>query len=213
MKAILFAAFFLGAAGACCAQDASAQYSFSKAKSFEKANEVFQVSCMVCHSAQTPVPWYGRLPVLGSAMKKEYRKAIKGLNLDDEVYLPGKKITPETLDKIESVIQKGSMPPLGFRMKHWEARLSKKEKQAILDWISDERLKLAASSAEALLTQNTVSDFSPAPLTEPVFQELSSLPPELKAALEPMDTSVALAENEEAPAVPEDPNPFRAKKF
>ncbi|HRK61063.1 MAG TPA: heme-binding domain-containing protein [Candidatus Omnitrophota bacterium] len=207
MKIFLLAAVFLGTAGLCAAQDTSS--SFSKAKSFEKANEVFQVSCMPCHSAQTPVPWYGRLPVMSSAMKKEYRSAIKGLNLDDDVYLPGKKFDPETLDKIESVIQKGSMPPLDFRMRHWKARLSKKEKQAILDWISDERIKLTALAAEAELLQRAVP--------EPVFQELSSLSPALKAALEPTDepagASVVLPEKEETPAVVEEPNPFRTKKF
>jgi len=202
VKTFFFAAFFFGMAGWCTAQDASPNSSFSKAKSFEKANEVFQVSCMQCHSAQTPVPWYGRLPVVSSAMKKEYRSALKELNLDNEVYLPGIKIAPETLDKIESVIQKGSMPPLYFRMRHWKSRLSKKDKQAILDWISDER-RAQQPPAQTIVA---ASHLPPTPDLKPLKV--------IEASFIQLDSEDEAPVVESVPAEEEDhSNPFKPRKF
>lgn len=142
----------LGLTGFCAAGIAKEELPVDlsgKAASFKNAHKVFRESCLPCHSAQIPIPWYGQMPGVKQIMKQEYREAIEELDLDAEVYVAGQAPSPETLDKIEGIIEKGKMPPLSYRLAHPKARLSKKEKQAILDWIRDERGSLPAQTGIA----------------------------------------------------------------
>lgn len=50
--------------------------------------------------------------------------------------------TAVTLSKLEHVLQINSMPPTSYTMVHWGSTLTLWEKNAMLQWIKDERLKI-----------------------------------------------------------------------
>ncbi len=127
------------------AKEESAIELSGKAASFEKAQRVLQTSCMPCHSAQLPLPWYGRLPLIKQRMKEDYLKAMEGLNLDSQVYVVGQPPSGGALNKIEQALEKGTMPPRLYVMSHLSSRISQQEKWAILNWIRDERAKTQLS--------------------------------------------------------------------
>ncbi len=155
---------FIFLLGFCTFSVAKEESSFDlsgKMASFEKAHQAIQTSCMPCHSAQLPLPWYGRMPGIKQQMKKNYLKAIEGLNLDSQIYVTGQPPSAEALGKIEEVLQKDRMPPRLYRLKHLESRLSQQEKWAILNWIRDERV-----GAQRLMQLPPPPQAAPAPVSE-----------------------------------------------
>lgn len=154
-KIILGLFIFLGTSSVVLASDQTELNFPGKAESFKKVHPIFKTSCLPCHSAQLPLPWYGRLPGVQKEMKEEFAHAVEDLDLDAEVYVAGKSLSPETLKNIEKVVKRGKMPPKSYVALHWKARLSKSERDAILNWIQDERAR--TFSAPASVVQPTVA--------------------------------------------------------
>jgi hypothetical protein len=198
MKSFFYAAFFLlSGVALCSAQEESKSVFSGKMASFKEAHAVFEVSCLPCHSTAKPLAWHEKLPVMSALKKSEYRKALAGINFDETVYLAGAAPAPEVLDRIEQVILNGKMPPHDYIIRNWKARLSKKEKQAVLDWIQDERRLY--QPAEAVVVENTLPptpDLKPLKVLENSFQ-----PDDLSDEAEP----VSEVENSS--------NPFKPRKF
>lgn len=194
----------------CRAQEEQDAFFYGKTESFKKAHEVFQVSCLPCHSSRQPLAWHARLPVLSSLKKKEFREALNGINLDETVYVAGLTPSLETLDEIEAVIQKEEMPPFDYVVTHWKARLSKKEKWAILDWIRDERreyLQAGAFSKPRTVVVSGVEMFEPfVPDKKQVLADASS---------RENSSRESSGEKPDSSALPEagDANPFRPRGF
>ncbi len=172
MKNYFYLAFFLTiGAGFCFAQDESMSVFQGKADSFKKAHSVFEVSCLPCHSAAKPLSWHEKLPVMSALKKRECRKALAGINLDETVYLAGAAPAPEVLARIEAAILNGKMPPHDYIIRNWKARLSKKEKQDVLTWIEDERRLYQPASA--VITEGALPptpDLKPLKVLENSFQ-------------------------------------------
>lgn len=192
-----FVFFFTVGAGFGFAQDEPLGVFQGKADSFKEAHSVFEVSCLPCHSAAKPLSWYEKLPVMSALKKREYRKALAGINLDETVYLAGSAPAPEVLSRIEAAVLSGKMPPHDYIIRNWKARLSKKEKQAVLTWIQDERQLYQPAAADiAETTLPPTPDLKPLKVLENSFQP-DAESDELESALE--------AESQT--------NPFKPRKF
>ena len=84
-KKVTFAIFFLALFGSIAfAREEIVTEFLGKVPSFEKANRVFQKSCVQCHSAEASLPWYAHAPGIKSKMKQEYRASLSAFNLDSE---------------------------------------------------------------------------------------------------------------------------------
>lgn len=141
-----------------------------KKESFKEAHKVFQTSCLPCHSATLPLSWHEKLPIMNALKKKEYRKALAGINLDETIYLPEIAPSPEALNRIESSVLSGKMPPHDYVIRNWKARLSKKEKQAILNWIQDEKQPQQEPPASAEIAIDPTPDLKPLKVTDETFE-------------------------------------------
>lgn len=83
--------------------------------------------CFACHSNQTRWPWYSSLAPISWLTVHDVNSGRSTFNFSR--WDKGHPELSEFLDAISS----GSMPPLQYRILHSEARLSKREKQQLMD--------------------------------------------------------------------------------
>ena len=113
---------------------------------FAKVTQVFQNKCVDCHSpGMTRMPIYAQLPIAKQLMASDIEKASARLVLSKQLYSGEASFTPLMLARLEGVIRNNSMPPTLYLTMHWTDSLTADEKHNILDWISEERAKLAWS--------------------------------------------------------------------
>ena len=87
------------------------------------AKKVLLAKCVDCHSNETRWPIYARIPPGSWLIERDVMEGRKHMNLStwDE-------LTPERREVLQSKIlheaKSGEMPPLQYRMVHWDAKLS-----------------------------------------------------------------------------------------
>ncbi len=115
-------------------------------KRFAKVTQVFQNKCVDCHSpGMTRMPIYAQLPIAKQLMVSDIEKASARLVLSKQLYSGEASFTPLMLARLDGVIRNNSMPPTLYLTMHWTDSLTADEQHNILDWISEERAKLAWS--------------------------------------------------------------------
>ena len=94
-------------------------------------------ACGNCHSNQTHLPWYGRVPPISWWIQRHVYEARKRLNFSDwRSYSPRER--QDKLQSICGVIVTGSMPPSSYTAMHPEAKLKVEETDAVCDWTTIE---------------------------------------------------------------------------
>lgn len=94
-------------------------------------------ACYDCHSNHTDYPWYDKVQPFAWVLEKHINDAKREINFNlFETYSPEKQ--KKILNKMHQVIEEKTMPLTSYKMMHSEARLSKEERQEILDWIESE---------------------------------------------------------------------------
>lgn len=123
--------------------------------------------CMECHAADAPVPFYGKLPLIGPVVQADIKEGTHYLDLTAMVDAleNGGEVTETDLAKVENTALSGSMPPAKFYMAHWGTKLSGDERGVILKWAKNERRRR--------FTTPTVAE---AFANEPVQPLMTSLP-------------------------------------
>jgi len=96
-----------------------------------EVNAILESSCYECHSTGGSAPWY-------AAVSPTYLAANSArgvLNFSDwQTYDAQKRAA--ALKSIEQSVSAGSMPPGDYRALDHSARLTEKQKQALLKWAS-----------------------------------------------------------------------------
>jgi cytochrome c peroxidase len=110
-----------------------------------QAGEIFAQKCMDCHSTKTNYPFYFSLPIAKQIIRKDIEAGLSAYDLTP--VLSGQEVRENHLAKLEVVLADGSMPPLRYRALHWNAELTKKDKETLLAWIREERKKSAGKLA------------------------------------------------------------------
>ncbi len=106
---------------------------------FQLAGAVFQEKCLDCHTSKTAKPWYASLPIAKSMINQDIEAGIMALDMSDGLFSE-RVFRPVALAKIESTMYLGSMPPARYTLMHWNASLSEKEKNDVLNWIKQVRI-------------------------------------------------------------------------
>lgn len=111
--------------------------------SLEKINEmyvkdvkpIFQAKCFDCHSSQTRLPWYQKVPGAKQLIESDIAEAKE--HLDMEVDFPFKShATPiEDLKAIDNSISNNEMPPFRYRFMHSANALTAEEKEKVHQWV------------------------------------------------------------------------------
>jgi cytochrome c len=86
--------------------------------------------CADCHSNQTRAPLYSRFAPISWLLERDVVEARKVMNLSAWNSYPDDK-RRVLLAKIVHETKSGAMPPLQYRMIHWNARISESELKAI----------------------------------------------------------------------------------
>jgi cytochrome c peroxidase len=108
-------------------------------KSRQAVNKIFRAKCMDCHSSQTEYPFYASFPLAKELIDSDVRKGRAFFNLEKNFFNidNDKRIPQQTLSKIEYVINENSMPPIQYRLAHWDRWITAADKKTILNWIAE----------------------------------------------------------------------------
>ncbi len=89
-----------------------------------------QRACFDCHSNETTWPIYTNLPPVSFLLRNHVYEGREKLNFSE--WGQGE----QEVDEIAEVIEEGEMPMLSYLPMHPEARLSKAERQALIDGLA-----------------------------------------------------------------------------
>lgn len=123
--------------------------------------------CLECHAADAPIPFYGKLPLVGPLVQADIKEGTHYLDLTAmvEALENGGAVTETDLAKVENTALSGSMPPAKYYMAHWGTQLNSDERAVILQWAKNERRQRFA-------TPTVAEEFA----NEPVQPLMTSLP-------------------------------------
>lgn len=99
----------------------------------ENVESLLQAACYDCHSNQTRYPWYTYVQPVGWIMAGHIKDGKKDLNFSEFGAYSNRK-QQSKLKSIISQIKDDEMPLYSYTIMHKDARLSKEEKELIIDW-------------------------------------------------------------------------------
>lgn len=107
---------------------------------------IFQNKCFDCHSSQTRLPWYSKVPGIKQWIQNDLDEAKEHLNMETDFPFESHASPIEDLEAIDKSVQKDEMPPFGYRLMHSESLLTKEEKQKVQQWVQLGKEKLKQKS-------------------------------------------------------------------
>ena len=101
---------------------------------------VLQNSCYDCHSNNTNYPWYDRITPVNFWVNGHIKHAKGELNFSEWNTYSAKKKTHKLEEFIE-VLEDNKMPLSSYTLMHSEAKLTKDQTKALIDWITVIKIK------------------------------------------------------------------------
>lgn len=133
------------------------------------ASIIRENGCLECHATDAPVPFYGKLPLIGPVVVADMLEGTRYMDLTAMVNAleNGQAVTEVDMAKVEHTALSGTMPPAKFYMipLHWGTNLDDSEKAVIIAWAKNVR--------KANFTTSTVAEEF---MNEPVQPLMTSLP-------------------------------------
>lgn len=106
---------------------------------------IFIKKCMDCHSGKTNYPWYYRIPGARGLIDEDIAEGRKHLQIDNGFPFKSHATMVEDLSAIKKSAVEQTMPPLRYRMLHWDSGLSEKEIAEISSWTMQSKKRLLKS--------------------------------------------------------------------
>lgn len=99
----------------------------------QEVNTILQQACYDCHSNQTKYPAYAQVQPLNWWIQDHVNEGKQHLNFHEfATYTPKKQ--KHKLEEVIEVMAEDEMPMKSYRWIHGEARLSKTQKDALVQW-------------------------------------------------------------------------------
>lgn len=99
----------------------------------EKVQGILKTACYDCHSNNTNYPWYSKVQPFGWLLARHIKKGKAELNLSEfGSYSQRRQISK--LNGIANSLKDGTMPLSSYTMIHRDARLSKEDKDLLMQW-------------------------------------------------------------------------------
>ena len=97
---------------------------------------IFSVKCLMCHGVTAKVPLYAKVPPSSWLIRHDMEEAKEHLDMSFGFPFRGEsaKTPSEALSEIAEVVREDEMPPLVYRIMHWNSALSPEEAKTILAW-------------------------------------------------------------------------------
>ena len=96
-------------------------------------DSILEKACTDCHSNHTRYPWYTNIQPAGWLLNRHIRQGKNELNFS-EFGSYSKRRQVSKLSGIASSIKDGTMPLDSYKWLHKDARLSRQEKELIINW-------------------------------------------------------------------------------
>lgn len=108
-------------------------------KELKPVSIIMQTKCADCHiPGKTVFPFYKDFPFAKSLIDEDIKMASQEMPFTREKLLGLEEFSRLELSKIHTVIESGEMPPANYRLLHWDASLTDKDRKAFIDWIKAE---------------------------------------------------------------------------
>lgn len=95
--------------------------------------KLLKASCYDCHSNETVYPWYASIAPVSWLVVRDVKEGRKHLNFSEWDQL---KITKKAkaLGNISDAVKQGDMPMSIYTFIHRKVRLSKEDRQSLVEW-------------------------------------------------------------------------------
>lgn len=100
---------------------------------------IFLQKCLTCHGASTKMPWYYSIPGVKQLMDSDVKEAKKHMDMSNDFPFVGHGNPLDDLHALDKSISKGNMPPIQYRLIHWNSSLNANEIKAIKTWIENSK--------------------------------------------------------------------------
>jgi len=114
---------------------------------------ILERKCAYCHVGSSSKPFYAHLPVASTVVANDVAKGLKYMDLSKDLF-PADGLGEAAIAKMEYVLERDLMPPVRFKMLHWNDGLDAGEKADMLDWIRASRRKYFAAGNVSDAYQN-----------------------------------------------------------
>lgn len=99
----------------------------------ENVQAILNKSCMDCHSNNTIYPWYDNIQPVAWWLDRHVREGKRELNFDEYgTYNLRRKY--HKMEEVAQQVRDGEMPLKSYTITHADARLTKEERQLLIDW-------------------------------------------------------------------------------
>ncbi|DAB27918.1 MAG: hypothetical protein A2513_09160 [Sulfurimonas sp. RIFOXYD12_FULL_33_39] len=107
-----------------------------------KIKPILEKKCFDCHSDATKFPWYYKIPGFKQMIDYDIKKAKKHIDMSKDFPFISHNTPLKDLESLRDVVIENDMPPLRYIIAHWDARLTKSEREAIVKWSEESMSKL-----------------------------------------------------------------------
>ena len=103
---------------------------------------ILEKKCFDCHSNATKFPWYYKIPGFKQMIDYDIKKAKRHIDMSKDFPFISHNTPLKDLNSLREIIIENDMPPLRYVIAHWDARLTKSEREAIIKWSEESISKL-----------------------------------------------------------------------
>lgn len=102
--------------------------------------ELLKTTCYDCHSDNTVYPWYSNIAPISYWMDEHIEHGKGELNFSDWASYSAKK-KDHKLEELVEEVEEGEMPLKEYTWTHSEARFTDEQRQLLITWAKETRLK------------------------------------------------------------------------
>jgi len=104
-------------------------------KYIKNIKSIFSKKCLSCHGTNDSPPWYYSLPIAKQLMDSDMREAKKHMDMSNGFPFEGHGSPKDDLLALERTVRKNDMPPVEYKILHWDSELTEEEIKVINSWI------------------------------------------------------------------------------
>lgn len=109
--------------------------------SFKEAAIILQTKCADCHSSQSRLPFYAKIPFAQKLIARDIADGLARFNFDGKLAENGALFSDLDLARLEGVTYNSTMSPARYRILHWDRGFDKNAKNTVRKWVYDERAR------------------------------------------------------------------------
>ncbi len=103
----------------------------------ESVKNIFEKKCLSCHGINNSLPWYYNVPGAKQLMNYDMKESKKHMDMSNDFPFMGHGSPADDLNALAKTIKKGNMPPLRYKLLHWNSELTEDEINIVAKWLTE----------------------------------------------------------------------------